>query len=60
MMPVDNIDAIHMQALVADPADRLALNERALEIASLAQDPAARDWDALAAEQHRHGPRGRR
>jgi tetratricopeptide (TPR) repeat protein len=40
------IDAIHMQALVADPADRLAVNERALEIVAQSGDPAARNWDA--------------
>ena len=35
-----------MQALVAEPADRLAINERALELATHSRDPAARDWDA--------------
>jgi tetratricopeptide (TPR) repeat protein len=45
-LDVLRIDAIHMQALVADPADRLAVNERALEVASSSADPAARDWDA--------------
>ena len=40
------VDAIHMQALVAAPEDQLALNDRALEIASHSRDQAARDWDA--------------
>lgn len=40
------VDAIHMVALVADPADRLAVNERALEIATTSTDPGARRWDA--------------
>ena len=40
------VDAVHMQALVADPADRLAVNERALELAVRSRDRAARDWDA--------------
>jgi tetratricopeptide (TPR) repeat protein len=45
-LDVLRIDAIHMQALVADPADRLAVNERALEIVAQSGDPAARNWDA--------------
>jgi tetratricopeptide (TPR) repeat protein len=45
-LDVLRIDAVHMQALVADPADRLAINQRALEIVSVSSDPAARDWDA--------------
>jgi tetratricopeptide (TPR) repeat protein len=45
-LDVLRIDAIHMQALVADPADRLAVNERALEIVARSGDPAARNWDA--------------
>lgn len=40
------IDAIHMVALVADPAEQLAINQRALELAGRSHDPAARDWDA--------------
>jgi tetratricopeptide (TPR) repeat protein len=40
------IDAIHMVALVAAPEDRLAINERALEIAATSADPEARRWDA--------------
>ncbi len=40
------VDAIHMQALVAAPEDRLALNYRALEVASHSRDQVARDWDA--------------
>ncbi|GAA4709845.1 tetratricopeptide repeat protein [Nocardioides conyzicola] len=40
------VDAVHMQALVADPADRLAITERALELAVHSRDQAARDWDA--------------
>ena len=40
------VDAIHMQALVAAPEDRLALNYRALELASHSRDQVARDWDA--------------
>lgn len=40
------VDAIHMQALVAAPEDRLAQNYRALEVASHSRDQAARDWDA--------------
>lgn len=45
-LDVLRIDAIHMQALVADPSDRLAINDRALEIVAQSSDPAARDWDA--------------
>jgi tetratricopeptide (TPR) repeat protein len=40
------VDAIHMIALVVEPADRVATNERALEVATGSADPAARDWDA--------------
>jgi tetratricopeptide (TPR) repeat protein len=40
------VDAIHMLALVADPADRIAINERALQVTSRSADPAARAWDA--------------
>ena len=45
-LDVLRVDAAHMQALVADPAERLALNHRALELAFHSKDPAARDWDA--------------
>ncbi|GAB3771015.1 tetratricopeptide (TPR) repeat protein [Nocardioides ginsengisegetis] len=41
-----HVDALHMLALVADPAEQLAVNERALAVARNASDPAARDWDA--------------
>jgi len=40
------VDALHMVALVADPADRLAVNEEALAIARGSSDQRARDWDA--------------
>lgn len=40
------VDALHMLALVADPADQLALNERALVVARASADRRARDWDA--------------
>ena len=40
------VDALHLQALVADPAERLAITERALELAIHSRDQAARDWDA--------------
>jgi tetratricopeptide (TPR) repeat protein len=40
------VDAVHMQALVADPADRVAVNERALALAAASDDPVARRWDA--------------
>ena len=40
------VDALHMVALVAAPADRLAAHEAALVRARAASDPAARDWDA--------------
>jgi tetratricopeptide (TPR) repeat protein len=40
------IDAIHMLALVADPADRLATTERALVVVAGSTDPAARRWEA--------------
>ena len=40
------IDAVHMVALVVEPDERLAVNERALELARHSGDPAARDWDA--------------
>ena len=45
-LEVLEVDALHMVALVADPADRLAAHEAALARARAASDPAARDWDA--------------
>lgn len=45
-LDVLRIDALHMSALVADPTEQLALNERALSIARASADPRARDWDA--------------
>lgn len=41
-----HVDALHMVALVADPADRLEAHHVALAWARAASDPAARDWDA--------------
>ena len=41
-----HLDALHMVALVADPADQVALHEQALGVAAAATDQAARDWDA--------------
>jgi tetratricopeptide (TPR) repeat protein len=40
------VDALHMMALVADPADRLRLTEEALVVARGSADQQARDWDA--------------
>jgi tetratricopeptide (TPR) repeat protein len=40
------IDALHMVALVCEPNQALAINERALAIARQSSDPRARDWDA--------------
>lgn len=40
------VDAIHLQALVAAPEDRVAIDERALEIVAHSADPAAREWEA--------------
>jgi tetratricopeptide (TPR) repeat protein len=40
------VDALHMIALVVEPADRLDAHHRALAWARAADDPAARDWDA--------------
>lgn len=40
------VDAMHMVAIVAPPAEQLAWNQRALAAAQAAADPAARDWDA--------------
>ncbi len=38
------IDAIHMQAIVAEPDEALALNEQAIREARASEDPAARRW----------------
>jgi tetratricopeptide (TPR) repeat protein len=40
------VDALHMQAVVAAPEERMALNQRALEVAAHSRDPEARGWDA--------------
>lgn len=40
------VDALHMVALVNDPAEQVAITERALEVAASSADPRARDWDA--------------
>jgi hypothetical protein len=40
------VDALHMLAIVAPPAEQEALNRRALELAAGASDPRARDWRA--------------
>ena len=45
-LDVLRVDAVHMLALVAAPEDRIAVNERGLELAMHSKDPAARDWDA--------------
>jgi tetratricopeptide (TPR) repeat protein len=41
-----HVDALHMVALVAPPADQQRLTEEALAVARAAQDPAARRWEA--------------
>jgi tetratricopeptide (TPR) repeat protein len=41
-----HIDALHMQALVADPVDAVMITEQALALAAVAEDPRARNWDA--------------
>lgn len=41
-----HVDALHMTALVADPADQLAIGRHALAVARASTDPQARDWDA--------------
>ena len=41
-----HVDALHMVALVADPADQLAINEEALAVARASTDQRAQDWDA--------------
>lgn len=40
------VDALHMLALVSDPAEQEAVIERALAVAAASADPRARDWDA--------------
>jgi predicted negative regulator of RcsB-dependent stress response len=40
------VDALHMIALVVEPAHRIDAHYRALAWARAADDPAARDWDA--------------
>ena len=40
------VDALHMVALVVEPAERLAAHHAALVRARAATEPAARDWDA--------------
>ena len=40
------VDALHMVALVVEPAERLAAHQAALARARAATVPAARDWDA--------------
>jgi len=45
-LDVLHVDALHMVALVADPADQLAINEQALGIALASADEHARNWDA--------------
>jgi tetratricopeptide (TPR) repeat protein len=45
-LDVLRIDALHMVALVVPVEQRIAANERALELAGRSTDPEARDWDA--------------
>ena len=40
------LDALHMQALVAEPAEAVELLEQGLALAAVADDVRARDWDA--------------
>lgn len=40
------VDALHMVALAATPADQVPLTLAALEVARASRDQAARDWDA--------------
>lgn len=40
------LDALHMLAIVAPPAEQESLNRRALALAAAADDPRARDWRA--------------
>jgi hypothetical protein len=44
-----HVDALHMLALVAEPAERVEINLRALGIARASSDQATRNEDALAA-----------
>ncbi len=41
-----HVDALHMVALVSEPADQIAIVERALAVAGASANPRARDWDA--------------
>ena len=41
-----HVDALHMLALVAETAERVEINLRALGIARASSDQATRDWDA--------------
>lgn len=45
-LDVLKVDALHMMALVAEPSEQVALNERALAAARASKDPEARNWDA--------------
>jgi len=40
------VDALHMEALVAEPADQLGIAQEALAAARASSDPRARAWDA--------------
>ena len=41
-----HVDALHMLALVAEPAEQVALGARALAVARASSDQQTRDWDA--------------
>lgn len=41
-----HVDALHMTALVAEPADQVEIGRHALAVARSSTDPQARDWDA--------------
>ena len=45
-LDVLHVDSLHMLALVAEPSEQVAMNERALAAARGSSDPAARNWDA--------------
>ncbi|MFC4787044.1 tetratricopeptide repeat protein [Nocardioides sp. MAHUQ-72] len=45
-LDVLHVDALHMVALVSEPAHQLALGEEALRVARGSSDQRARDWDA--------------
>jgi tetratricopeptide (TPR) repeat protein len=45
-LAVLHLDALHMQALVADPEEAVEITERALALAAAADDVRARTWDA--------------